>query len=122
MKIKLEKGSAIILGHIPAKSNQYKIARGRMYKSKEVHNYEASFHTQLALWHRNDPHIKGIFRYEVSVYFKTMASDLDNALKTSLDCLQQCGWIQNDNKCMELEAKKFIDKKNPRIEFKLIEL
>ena len=122
MKIKLEKGFAKILGHVPAKSNQYRIARGRMYKSNEVKDYEQSFARQLLIFHRNDPKIKGKFKIEIVVFFRTMAADLDNSLKTTLDCLQSCEWIQNDNKCMEIFAMKFIDKENPRIEFKLIEL
>ena len=49
-----------------------------------------------------------------------MSSDLDNHAKVVLDCLQKVGAIKNDNKCVKIVAEKFLDKVNPRIEFKLI--
>jgi Holliday junction resolvase RusA-like endonuclease len=49
-----------------------------------------------------------------------MSPDLDNALKCLLDCLQYAKAIKNDNKCVRIVAEKFIDKLNPRVEFKII--
>jgi Holliday junction resolvase RusA-like endonuclease len=49
-----------------------------------------------------------------------MSSDLDNHCKVVLDCLQKAGAIVNDNKCVKIVAEKFIDKVNPRIEFKIV--
>ena len=51
-----------------------------------------------------------------------MSHDLDNSLKVVLDCLQQTHTIVNDNKCCKIVAEKFIDKSNPHIEFRLVEI
>lgn len=37
-------------------------------------------------------------------------------------CLQHCKAIKNDNNCVKIVAQKFVDRDNPRIEFKLIEV
>jgi Holliday junction resolvase RusA-like endonuclease len=48
--------------------------------------------------------------------------DLDNSLKTLLDCLQMVGAIEDDKLCFQIEAEKKIDKFHPRIEFALLEV
>lgn len=60
------------------------------------------------------------FMLDMDVYFASDRPDLDNALKVVEDCLQQCKAIKNDRLCAEIHARKFIDKENPRIEFKII--
>ena len=47
--------------------------------------------------------------------------DLDNALKTICDCLQYVGAITDDNLCSKIVAEKSIDRRNPRVEFFIIE-
>tara|TARA_R110001592_G_scaffold44370_1_gene142839 strand:- start:881 stop:1105 length:225 start_codon:yes stop_codon:yes gene_type:complete len=66
--------------------------------------------------------IEGEFKIEVDVYYPNRRSDLDNSLKVVLDCLQKCGAIKNDNRCLEIIARKHLDKLNPRIEFDIIPL
>lgn len=66
--------------------------------------------------------ISGFFELHIRVYFASMSHDLDNSLKVVLDCLQYTKTIKNDNKCVKIVAEKFLDKTNPRIEFKLIEI
>ncbi len=46
-----------------------------------------------------------------------MRYDLDNSLKTLLDCLQQVGAIADDKDCMRIVAEKHIDKDRPRVIF-----
>ena len=41
-------------------------------------------------------------------------------LKCVLDCLQKSKTIKNDNNCCKIVGRKFIDKENPRIEFKIV--
>lgn len=66
--------------------------------------------------------IQGYFELHIDVYFTTMSHDLDNTLKIVLDCLQAIKAIKNDNRCVKIVAQKFIDKKEPRIEFSLVEV
>lgn len=64
----------------------------------------------------------GYFELYVDVYYPSGRADLDNSLKIILDSLQKAKAIKNDNKCVKIVAQRFIDKKEPRIEFKLVEL
>ena len=48
--------------------------------------------------------------------------DLDNTLKTILDCLQMVEAITNDSLCFEIHAEKRIDRRNPRVEFGMEEI
>lgn len=113
-----------VLGQAPSKSNTYMVVRrgghGGLAKSKKLKEYEKSFYTQIGKY--KGLNIQGFFELEVRVYFTTMAHDLDNSLKCLLDCLQQTETIKNDNRCMRIVADKFVDKINPRVEFRLIEI
>lgn len=106
-----------ILGQVPSKSNGYKIGNNRLYKSKELKEYEQSFKWQISKYKGitiNEP-----FAIEITVYFQSNRSDLDNSAKIILDCLQNCKVIENDRLCEQLHMIKYIDKLNPRIEFKI---
>ena len=113
-----------ILGQAPAKSNCYKIIRvaghSQLGKTPQMANYEKAFYIQSG-YYRN-LNIEGFFELHIRFYFTTMSHDLDNGLKGVLDCLQQCKAIKNDNKCTRIIADKFVDKNNPRIEFRLVEV
>lgn len=116
-----------ILGQVPSKSNGYKIGNNRLYKSKELKEYENLFKWQAwkiidELNYKNVLPIKEKFSVLIHVYFQSNRSDLDNAAKIILDCLQVCKVIENDRLCHELHMFKFIDKENPRIEFKITTL
>ena len=119
----------IIYGNVPSKSNCYKIItlgpKNKRYsslgKTKALKDYENSFFMQLSGEYRGKD-ITGFFEIEVDVYYPSMRADLDNSLKCTLDCLQKAKAIRNDNKCVKITARRFVDKKEPRIEFKLIEL
>ena len=112
-----------IIGQVPSKSNGYKIGNNRLYKSKELTEYEKRFTWLLALakGKPNEP-IKDKFSIEIFVYFQSSRSDLDNSAKIILDCLQNCNVIENDRLCHRLVMHKFIDKDNPRIEFEITKL
>lgn len=58
----------------------------------------------------------------LSVFGMEVRFDLDNALKTILDCLQMVEAITNDSLCFEIHAEKRIDQRNPRVEFGLEEI
>lgn len=112
-----------ILGQVPSKSNCYKIitlsGHGSLAKTKALKDYEKSFYLQCNLY--RNANIKGLFEFNVDVYYPNNRSDLDNAMKIILDSLMMVKAIENDNKCVLIVARKFVDKVNPRIEFSLIE-
>ena len=114
-----------IPGQVPSKSNTYKVitlnGHGSLAKQQALKNYETSFYWHLPGQYRGLM-ISGPFEIHMRVYFTTMSHDLDNSLKIILDCLQHTKTITNDNKCVKIVADKFLDKNNPRIEFKLIEI
>lgn len=114
-----------ITGKAPSKSNCYRIAtRGKhasLYKTKALKEYEDQFFIQLPPKYRNMD-ITGYFKIEVDVFYPSQRADLDNSLKVVLDSLQRAKVIRNDNKCVEILARKALDKANPRIEFVITEL
>ena len=114
----------IIIGECPSKSNSYKIIRcaghGKLCKTPKLTDYEKTFYLQCN--HYRKAMIKGLFELHINVYFTSNSHDLDNCLKIILDCLQKIEAIKNDNNCVRIDAAKYIDKLNPRIEFSLIQV
>ena len=113
----------IIYGSIPSKSNSYKIVslcgHGTLAKQKVLKEYEQNFYKQCSL---RDKKIGGFFKIDVDVYFGNNRKDLDGSFKILLDCLQSCTAIINARQCVEIHARKLIDKINPRVEFVIEEV
>ena len=113
--------SAKILGNTPSKSNCYKIItlgkHASLAKTPTLKKYEESFFWQVR--NLRDKMIDVPFEFYIDVYYPSKRSDLDNSFKVVLDCLQKSKVIKNDNNCSLIHARKFIDKENPRIEFKI---
>lgn len=118
------KHDQVIYGCVPSKSNLYVITKvaghASMKKSKSMKEYEERFYLQCGAY-RNKK-ISGFFELYADVYFQSNQPDLDNSLKGLLDCLQGCNAIKNDRQCVKIVANKFVDKRNPRIEFTLREV
>jgi len=114
----------IIYGQIPSKSNSYRIVtlsgHGSLAKTPALKLYEKSFYLQCNKY-RNRA-IKGLFELVVNVFNESQRPDLDNSFKCLLDQLQACKAVENDRNCVKITAQKFVDKKNPRIEFQLTEV
>jgi Holliday junction resolvase RusA-like endonuclease len=114
----------VIHGIPPSKSNCYKIitvkGHGSLAKSPALKKYEEDFYIQCNLYRNKN--IKGYFEFYIDVYYPNQRSDLDNSLKSVLDCLQKVKAIDNDNKCVKIVANKFLDKKDPRVEFVIKEV
>jgi len=112
-----------IHGQIPSKSNCYRIVtirgHGSLAKSPALKRYEESFMMQCPL---RKADIDYRFKLTVDVYNQSDRNDLDNSFKILLDSLQACKAIKNDRLCAEIHARKFIDKENPRITFKIEKL
>jgi Holliday junction resolvase RusA-like endonuclease len=118
----MDYGWQIIQGVTPSKSNSYKIVKcgefHKLAKTKAVEDYEKTFFMQCGKYRNLE--VDGFFEYHCRVFYPSMRSDLDNSLKVQLDCLQKTKTILNDNKCVKIVAEKFIDKENPRVEFKIV--
>lgn len=114
----------IIYGQVPSKSNCYKIVtvngHGSIAKQQALKDYEKSFYLQCNVY--RNMNIKGLFELEINVYNQSQRPDLDNAFKVILDSAQACRAISNDRNCVKIVAQKFVDKKNPRIEFEIKEV
>ena len=119
----MERISETIYGQVISKANHYCIGDGvegrHIVKSKAIRAYERSFVRQCKIY--KDRMINGRFTFYVAVYESNNRYDLDNALKTILDCLQMAGAITDDNLCVRIVAEKRIDRRNPRVVFAIEE-
>lgn len=114
----------VIHGQIIAKSNHYQSVPGkdggrRIIKDEKIRAYERSFMEQCRIYRNR--RISSRFRLFVRVWHSSRF-DLDNSLKTLLDCLQMVGAITDDKLCFQIWAEKRIDKYHPRVEFALLEV
>ena len=109
-----------IYGQVISKANNYQVGNSgngnrHIIKSHEMREYERMFVRQCKVY--RDKLINCSFTLYVAVYESSVRYDLDNALKTILDCLQMVKAITNDNLCVRIVAEKRIDKNNPRVVF-----
>lgn len=112
----------IILGQCVAKANHYMSVPGkggerRIIKDDAIRDYERSFARQCKVY--KGKNIDEPFSLDIVVFQSSARYDLDNSLKTVLDCLQYVKAIKDDNKCIAINARKRVDARNPRIEFEI---
>lgn len=110
----------IIYGQIIAKANHYQAVpdhKGgrRIIKDNVIRAYEKSFCQQCKLY--KDKGINSPFTLRVKVFHSSQRFDIDNSLKTLLDCLQYVHAITDDKLCYKIVAEKAIDKYRPRVVF-----
>lgn len=115
----------VIHGQIIAKANHYQAVSGkggtrRIIKDEIIRAYERSFMEQCKTYRNR--RISSRFRLFVRVFHSSERFDLDNSLKTLLDCLQMVNAITDDKLCYQIEAEKHLDKYHPRIEFTILEV
>lgn len=112
----------VVLGTPVSKSNSYRIitinGRGSLTKTSAMKKYEEDFLWQVG--GIRDLNLDTPFEFYLDVYYPSKRSDLDGSFKCILDCLQKAKVIKNDNNCCKILGRKFIDKENPRIEFKIV--
>ena len=113
----------IIYGQVVSKANNYVVGNNsgfrHIVKTPEIKAYERNFISQCKVyaWRM----ITGRFTLYVTVFESNSRYDLDNALKTILDCLQMAKAITNDNLCAKIVAEKKIDRRRPRVVFAIEE-
>ena len=112
-----------IFGQVISKANNYQIGDSssgkHIIKSQELRDYERSFFQQCTIY--KNRLIAKPFRLRIDVYESSIRYDLDNALKTILDCLQYSKAITDDNLCIGIDATKHIDSRCPRIVYSIEE-
>ena len=115
----MDKTQETIFGQVISKANNYQIGDSphgkHIIKSQELRDYERSFVKQCKVY--KGRLIDKPFRLIVHVFESSVRFDLDNALKTILDCLQYAQVITDDNLCIGITATKHIDTRNPRVVF-----
>ena len=114
----------IIYGQVVSKANNYEVGNDKhggryIIKSEAIRAYERSFIEQCQIY--KDRLINCHFTLYVAVYESSVRYDLDNALKTILDCLQMAKAITDDNLCRKIVAEKRVDKHWPRIVYAIQE-
>ncbi len=112
-----------IYGQVIGKANNYMVVPGgdgkRLIKNDKIRAYEQNFAKQCKIY--RNKRISSRFQLFVRVYNTSNRFDLDNTLKTICDCLQYVGAITDDNLCAKIVAEKFLDVRNPRVEFMITE-
>lgn len=97
---------------LPPSANRYwRNFRGRMVVSAEARAYK-----EQAAWIAKiggAQMLEGALSLSVDVYRARKAGDLDNKLKVILDSLQGV-FYKNDSQIVEIHARLFDDKSNPR--------
>lgn len=112
-------------GQVVAKANHYMAVPGksgdrRIIKDGRIRKYEEQFTKQCTIYKGRN--IAGAFRLFVRVFHRAEKYDLDNSLKTILDCLQYVRAISDDSLCYSIQAEKRIDSVRPRVEFAIEEI
>ena len=111
-----------IYGQVIGKANNYTIGNNgglrHIIKNDRIRQYERSFIQQCRIY--KDRHINSRFTLYINVWQSSQRYDIDNSIKTVLDCLQYAGAITNDSLCVSLIANKYIDRANPRITFAIL--
>lgn len=114
-----------IFGQMVAKANHYlavpdKDGGRRIIKDEAIRAYERDFMRQCTLY--KGKRLATPFRLFARVWHGSMRYDLDNSIKTLLDCLQMAGAIVDDKLCVSIQAEKRVDKFHPRVEYALQEI
>lgn len=109
----------IIKGELASKSNQRRLVviRGQ---ARFVKSAKALAFVEDALWQLKGlvkSPIEGDVILEATIYYASFRPDLDESLL--MDVLQEAGVYNNDRQIKEKHIYHGVDKKNPRVEFKI---
>lgn len=104
---------------LPPSANRYwRNFRGRAVVSKEAKEYK-----EIVGWlcqSVEHPRLDGPVSIQMDVYRARKSGDLDNFTKCLLDSLN--GYVyQDDSQVVEIHARRFDDKANPRVEVRIRE-
>lgn len=87
---------------------------GRRFMTKEGRYAKDGMAKEARLQYRAKP-LQCPIGVDIDFFIPNNRSDLDNLLKGTLDCLTGIVW-DDDKQIIEIMARKYIEKKNPRVE------
>jgi crossover junction endodeoxyribonuclease RusA len=99
----------------PSANRWWRKWQGRMVLSAEARAYKAAAYVNAKRHLRRTPVPTGSVAVTVDWYRSRRAGDLDKRLGVLLDALQGAAY-ENDSQVVELTARRFDDKQNPRVE------
>lgn len=101
------------LPYPPSANRYWRHNRGIIHRSTEA----KAFMTRAAIMARAAGAVKvvGDVRIVLDVYRPAKRGDLDNSIKVLVDSLRGIAY-EDDNQIVRIEANRFEDKKNPRVE------
>ena len=113
-----------IYGQVISKANNYLPVADttfgrRLIKTQRLRDYERSFDQQCKIYRGRN--ISKPFIFHATIYESTNSYDIDNGVKTVLDCLQYVGAVTDDNLCMEMHVRKVVDPLHPRVTYAIQE-
>jgi crossover junction endodeoxyribonuclease RusA len=100
----------------PPSSNRYwRNVNGRMVKSAVARAYQDDAGFAYLTQSKTRGHLlKGEIKVVLDFYRPARRGDLDNRIKICLDALQGIAF-ENDSQIVEIHARRFEDKKRPRV-------
>lgn len=108
----------IIPGTPPTTNTLYRRHGHIIYMTKEGKDYKEMCQWEIKSKYKDKPRKEDV-SVIIEFYFKdSKRRDLDNFLKIILDSFTGFLW-EDDSQIIELVLRKFIDKKNPRVEISI---
>lgn len=108
----------LVLPYPPTANLYWRVFRGRPVKSEAARKYQQGVRLRWLTSRRNgDPStaLTGPVLLTVAVFRPSRRGDLDNTLKVLIDSLKGIAFV-DDSQVVELHARRFEDKANPRAE------
>jgi len=112
-------GVKLILPYPPSANSLTAVVQGRRVKTREHRRY-ATVVSSIAS-REGVSLLEGEVVLRVDVYRPRRQGDLDNTLKAVQDSLKGIAW-RDDKQVVEIVARRFEDKDNPRIEIEVEEV
>lgn len=109
----------LVLPMPPSANRYWRNWRGAMVVSEEARAYKSNV-AKLAMAQRTRP-LSGDIYVSIDVYRKQKSGDLDNRIKVVLDSLRGTAF-DDDKQVVEIHARRFDDKSNPRVEVTIEEV
>lgn len=109
----------IILPYPPSMNRMYRTVQGRMLISAVGRAYKTEVGRQCQL--AKIKPVEGLACVTIDIFRPQKRGDLDNFFKGLFDSLNGHAWL-DDSQVVEIHARRFDDKANPRVEVEVNEV